>query len=424
MKVQVHELEPCRRELVVEAPEAEVAAAWEAACGRVQRDASLPGFRRGRVPRALVRSRFADDVRRAVAETLIPDVYRRALDESHLLPVDEPDLRDLQLAEGQPLRFTAVVEIKPTIVLDRYRGVTVKHTPVTVTDADVDAALATLAERRATLVAVGRPIRIGDFVTVDYEARPEGAASRVEPGYTFEVGSGRVLPEMDEAVLGLQVGDERTVAVRFPDGHPREELRGRSGQLTLRVVEVKEKEVPALDDEFAKALGAHETLAELRRALRTDLDAQRARQNRRTLEEAAVDAALAGHPFPVPEGLVTREISHRIDHARDRFRREGVDPDTLPWDYQRLASELRPDAERTVRRALLVEALAEKEELTVADRDLDAEIERLAQTAGRPPQAIRGLLQRGGDLEGLRSSLLEAKVLAFLVEHADVVASE
>lgn len=420
MRVQVQELDPCKRQLVVEAPQNEVAAAWEAACGRIQRDARLPGFRKGKVPRTLVRSRFADEVRRAVAESLIPEVYRRALDEARLDPVEEPDLRDVQLEEGQPLRFTAVVEIKPAIALGQYRGVTVGHTPVAVTEADVDAALGALAEQRATLVTVTRPAREGDFVVVDYEIQPEGAEPHVVRGYAFEVGRGRVLPEMDEAVLRLEAGAERRLAVRFPQGHPREELRGKTGQLSLRVVEVKEKELPALDDEFARGLGSHETLTELRSAIQRELTLQRERQNRRGLEEAVVDAVLATHDVVVPESLVLREISHRVGHARERLRRDGVDPDTVPWDYPRLTAELRPDATRAVRRALVLEAIAEKEEITVSETELDAEIDRLARDSGRSSQTVRALLQRSGELEGMRFGLREAKVLKLLVEQADI----
>src|SRR5581483_3694094 len=159
-----------------------VRAAWEAACGRVQRDARLPGFRKGKVPRTLVRTRFADEVRQAVAESLIPTVYRRAVDEARLLPVDEPELREVELEEGRPLRFTAVVEIKPAIALGAYRGVTVRHTPRAVTDADVEAAPAALAEQRATLVTAARPARIGDLVLVDYEFTPEGGGRPARAG--------------------------------------------------------------------------------------------------------------------------------------------------------------------------------------------------------------------------------------------------
>jgi trigger factor len=257
-------------------------------------------------------------------------------------------------------------------------------------------------------------------VILDYTIEPEGSAPRTEQGYAFEVGRGRVLPEMDEAVLGLAAGDERQVSVRFPAEHPREDLRGKPGRLTLRVVEVKEKELPALDDDFARSLGSHQTLAELRAAVRAELEAARQRQNRLGLEAAAVDAVLARHDFAVPESLVLREVAHRIGRMQAGISRQGIDPAKLPWDYDQLTEELRPTALRAVRWALVQEAIAEREELTVSDAEIEAEVARLAQEAGRAPQAMRSLLQRSGDLEGLRLNLREQKVLNLVIEHARI----
>jgi trigger factor len=225
---------------------------------------------------------------------------------------------------------------------------------------------------------------------------------------------------MDETVIGLDAGDERRLTVRFPETHSREELRGKTGQLWLRVVEVKEKELPALDDDFARGLGSHQTLADLRAALRQELTAQAEHRNRRVLEEGAVDAVLAAHDFAVPETLVLREVAFRVGHAREQVGRQGVDPDSLRWDYAKLTDELRPVATTAVRRALLLEAIAEREELAVTDADVDAEIERLARQSGRAPQALRSLLQRRGDLEELSRGLREAKTLALLTEHAHI----
>jgi trigger factor len=225
---------------------------------------------------------------------------------------------------------------------------------------------------------------------------------------------------MDEAVIGLEAGGSRAVQVRFPDSHPREELRGKTGDLVLQVVEVKEKEIPPLDDELARALGSHETLEGLREAVRTQLVAEGGRQDRRALEEATVDAALATHQFDVPESLVLREVSHRIGMARERLRRQGIDPDAVRWDYAKLTAELRPDAERAVRRGLLLEAIAAREEIFVTDADVEAEIERLGRESGRPAPAVRALLERNDDLDGLRLALREARTLAWLVEHATV----
>lgn len=420
MKVEVQELEGCRRELAVEAPPDVVRAAWEEALGRVQRQARLPGFRKGRVPRDLIRLHFAAEVRREVAERLIPEVYRQAVTETGLRPVDEPQLRDLLLAEDQPLRFTAAVEVRPAIPLGEYKGVRVRHSPRPTTDADVEAALQALAEQQAELRTVARPAREGDQVIVDYALTPEGGEPRREQGYAFLVGQRRVLPEMDEAVVGLGAGDERELTVRLPETHPREELRGKSGRLRLRVVEVKEKWVPPLDDDLARSLGDSQGLDDLRAAVRKEVEAETERQNRRELEAKVVEAVLAGHEFAVPEAMVLRQVSHRIGHARDRLRRDGIDPDALPWDYAKLTKELRPEADQAVRRALLLEAIAEREGLTVSEEEVEAEVARIAAGSNRNPQAIRSLLERGGELDGLRHALREAKALAFLVEHAHI----
>ncbi|MBI4610860.1 MAG: trigger factor [Candidatus Rokubacteria bacterium] len=420
MKVAVEELEACKRRLQVEAPEDLVRQAWEEAYGRVQRQARLPGFRKGHVPRTLVKLHFADEVRREVANRLIPEVYRRALAEAGLLPVEEPELQDVTLEEGIPLKFTAVVEIKPAITLGTYRGLRVQQAPTPVTDAEVEQALGHLREHHAEFRSVERAATHGDLVIVDYTLLPDAMEPRSERGYAFLVGSQSVLPEIDAAVTGLPPGEEREVPVRFPEDHPREELRGRAGTARVKAVEVKEKVLAALDDEFARGLGEYEDLAALRAAVRKELEAQRERENRRALEEGVVEVLLAGHAFQVPEAMVLRQMGHAIGHTRERIRRQGVDPDKIPWDYEKLASELRPGAEKAVRRALLLEAIAEREGLNPSDDDVTREVERVAAATKRPAPAVRRLMEQSGDLDSLRLALREARVLDFLIEHATI----
>jgi len=209
MKVAVEELESCKRRLAVEAPLDIVQKEWEKAYGRVQKRASLPGFRRGHVPRSLVKLHFADDVRREVAEHLIPDVYRQALSEAQIAPVNEPDLQDLKLEEDAPLSFTAVVEVKPAITLGEYRGVEVQHAPSPVTDAEVDETLERMREQHAEFRSVERAAATGDMVIVDYTLAPQDHEPSTATGYHFLVGSGTVLPEIDAAAIGLTAGQER-----------------------------------------------------------------------------------------------------------------------------------------------------------------------------------------------------------------------
>src|SRR6266853_2064291 len=375
MKVDVEEMGACKRRLQVEETPEVVTRAWEQAFGRVQREAKLPGFRKGKVPRSMIKLHFADDVRQEVARRLIPDVYRQALAETRIEPVEEPDLQEVTLEENAALKFAAVVEVKPAIALGSYTGLAIEHAPKPFAESEVDEALTALQEQHAEYRAVER------------------------------------------AVIGLAAGGSRQTRVRFADDHRNEALRGKSAEASVTVSEVKEKVLPPLDDDFAKSVGgSFETLDALRDEVRKGLQARREADNRRALESAVLDAVLAGHAFEVPDALVLRQVGHQIEHAREHMRRQGLDPDKVPWDYKKLLEDLRPGAEKAVKRALLIEAIADKEGLQPVDADVDAEVERIAQASQRPAPAVRRMLEQSGDLEGIRHTLGERKTVDFLIE--------
>jgi trigger factor len=331
--------------------------------------------------------------------------------------VEEPDLQEVTLEENAALKFAAVVEVKPAITLGAYTGLQIEHTPKPFTDGDVDEALTALREQHAEYRAVERAADPGDLVIVDYTLTPEGMEPRSETGYGFVIGGGNALPEMEEAVIGLTAGGTRQTRVRFGDDHRNEALRGKSADATVSVKEVKEKVLPALDDDFAKSVGGDfETLEALRDEVRKGLEARREAENRRALEATVLDAVLAGHTFEVPEALVLRQVGHQVEHAREHMRRQGVDPDRIPWDYKKLLEDLRPGAEKAVKRALLIEAIASREGLQPADADVEAEVERLAQASQRPAPAVRRMLEQSGDLEGIRHTLGERRTVDFLIE--------
>ncbi len=421
MRVDVEELGACKRRLQVEETPEVVQAAWERAFTRVQREARLPGFRKGKVPRSMIKLHFADDVRQEVARRLIPDVYQQALAETRLEPVEEPDLQEVTLEENAALKFSAVVEVKPAITLGQYTGLTVAHTPKPFAESLVDEALTRLQEEHVEYRAVERPADVGDLVIVDYTLTPDGMEPRSETAYGFLIGSGAVMPEIEEVVIGLSPGGSRATRVRFPQDHRNEALRGKVGEAQVKVTEVKEKILPPLDDDFAKSVGTFETLEALRGEVRKGLEARRAQENRRALEDAVLDAVLAAHRFEVPEALVLRQVGHQIEHAREHMRRQGMDPDRVPWDHKRLLEDLRPGAEKAVRRALLVEAIVDKEGLRPTEADLEAEVERIAASGQRPVPAVRRMLEESGDLEGIRHGLLERRAIDFLIEKNPVI---
>ena len=420
MKVAVEEIEGCKRRLAVEAPLDVVQKEWERAYGRVQKRAALPGFRKGHVPRSLVKLHFADDVRREVAEHLIPDVYRQALTEARIDPVNEPDLQELTLEENAPLSFKAVVEVKPAITLGDYRGVEVEHAPPAVTDTDVADTLERMRDQHAEFRSVERAAATGDLVVVDYTLAPDDHEPSTATGYHFLVGGGTVLPEIDAAVVGLKAGDEREVSVRFADDHRMESLRGKGGTAKLKVGEVKEKVLPALDDEFAKGLGEFETLEAVRAEVRKQLTTAREAEGRRALEDKVMEALLARHEFGVPDAMVMRQVAHQVEHTRERLRRQGVNPDGIQWDYPKIVGELRPAAEKGVRRALLLEAIAEQESIAPSEAEVDAEVDKFAKASQRPAPAVRRMMEKSGDLEALRHGLREKRTLDMLIEHARI----
>lgn len=420
MRVEVTDIEPCKRRVAVEAPLERVTKEWEQAYGRVQKQARLPGFRKGHVPRSLVKVHFADEVRREVAEHLIPEVYRQAVAEAQLDPVNEPDIQDLRLEEGAPLSFVAVVEIKPAIALTEYTGLDVEHAPTAITSERVDETLEHMREQQAEFRSVDRAASPGDLAIVDYTLNVDGQEPTSQTGYAFVLGDGSVMREIDEVAVGTRAGETREVGIRFPDDYRREELRGKSGTAALKVVEVKEKILPNLDDELAKSLGQFDDLAALRVEVQRQLERQQEAEDRHALEDKIVDTLLGRHEFGVPDSLVMRQIAHQVEHARERMRRQGVDPDRLPWDYPKLIGELRPGAERAVRRALLLEAVAERESLAPADADIDAEVEKIAQAGQRPAPAVRRMMEKSGDLEALRRGLRERMTLQFLIDRAQI----
>jgi trigger factor len=188
------------------------------------------------------------------------------------------------------------------------------------------------------------------------------------------------------------------------------------------VVEVKEKVLPALDDDFAKTVGQFDALAALRAEVRRQLEGRRGSEERRALDEKVVEALLARHEFTVPDALVMRQTAHQIEHARERLRRQGVDPERFPWDYGKLVPELKPGSERAVRRALLLEAIAQREGLAPSEAEVDAEVERIAQASQRPLPAVKRMMEKSGDLDGLRLGLRERKTLDWLIAKAAVTA--
>ena len=403
----------------------EVEKASDRAYRQLAQKYNVPGFRRGHAPRSMIERMLGKDaVYHEGLDDLIESSYRSAITENDLRPLAQPEVETPELEIGQPYTFTAKVPVLAPVKLGDYQAVRVPLPEATVSDEDVEKVLQQLRQDQAMWLPVERPAELGDQVTVDLKLTVgERTVSDLHDN-EFELTGERVgiFSGMDQHIVGMSEGESKTFTTTIPEDYANTEIAGQEAHYEVTVKGVKHREMPELDDELAKTVGQFDTLAALRAEISKGLQTRRETENRRALEDAVMEAVLAGHPVEVPEALVLRQVGHLIEHTRERVRRQGMDPDKLPWDYGKLLEELKPGAEKAVRRSLVLEAIAEKEGLTPTDADIDAEVEKIAVANNRPVPAVRRIMQDNGDLDGLRHSLRESRTLEFLISKSTVSA--
>lgn len=390
---------------------------------RLVKKAKLPGFRPGKVPRKIFEQAYgAQTITNEAMEDVVPTVYAKAVREHDLDPVDRPKMELLPDDDGQPRRIKAVVDVRPAIELSDYKGLTVNAEPVTVTDEDVERALKTLARDRATLVPVEREARLGDVVTVDYEGKIDGVAFEggTAQGQQTELSEERFIPGFATGIAGMKAGETKDVEATFPDDYQQTDLAGKTAVFTISLHEVKELELPPIDDELAKAVSQHQTLDELQADVRKRLQTAAEARIKRETGNDLVERLVASHDFPLPEVLVEREIDGMVSDGAGMAARMGMSFD----DYLKavgkteddLRKEYREDAERRVKGTLILEAIAKTENITATPADIQQELQALARQYGQPVDRIRQAL--GNNVLSLMDGIVRNKTVEFLVEHA------
>jgi len=434
MKLDVTELGPTKRVLKIEVPEEEVSKRFERAYAELNRQVHVPGFRPGKAPLALLEKRYAKAVEEDVARQLMPDYYERAVRQAGIVPVlvEIPPLERVKIKKNAPFSFTATVEIKPKIELRDYRPpnpISLKPDKRTVTDEQVAKAIEALREQHAQLDAAppATALRDGHYAVLDVEGFVdlvplEGAKKE---GHLHKLGAHNPVMglEVDESLLGKKEGEFVEISQPYPAGHPDQRLAGKTVVFRLTVKAVKEKKLPTLDDEFAKDCGPYNTLAELTDKLRVEME----RALKKEIEESYKDAILKRlaetHHFEVPEVLLERELSAMVGQqmqAKRRTRPEFDDPAKRNQELKQLLEDSRPEATRRVKIGLILEAIAQKEGLTVEDEDIASEIERIAREVKAQPDEVRRMLEAGGEesKDELRGRILYDKALDFVYRHA------
>jgi len=425
LEVRVSETSPVVRTLEIEVSAKRVTRAFDRAYRELGRQARVRGFRPGKVPRAVLERLYGASILEDLERRLVGDTLGEAVAQVGIQPVAEPAIEAQPPADGSAFRYSARIEVKPALALPAVRGLPAVRPPTEVRFEEVEEQLETLRQRHAPLVeeAEGTAAARGNVLAIDYVGRLDGQAFEGGTGQDveLELGTGRFIPGFEEQLEGARAGDDREVRVRFPEGYANAELAGKEVVFQVHVAAVKRRALPELDDEFAKDVGDFSTLADLRARIRSDLEAARQREADGAVRRSVLDALLARTPFDVPPGMVDRRLQRRLSAAHRQLEK-SVPHDELHQQLDRWAVEWRPLAEREVREALLLEAVATQEGLTADDAELDARLEAMAAEQGVEVAKLRKAYQEAELLEAVRVQLLDEKALALLAREARIEA--
>ena len=419
-----------KREIQIEIPAEEVTRQTESLIQKYQKLARLPGFRRGHVPASIIRQRFTEDIKSEVVEALVPRYFRSEAEKLGLKPVSQPRVTDLHIHEGQPLRFKASFEIMPELKVEGYKELRAEKPQVSVTDEEVENALNDLREQHATFTSVeGRALADGDFAQVSFHGKPKEAEPASIPDMgtktvhmddvLVEIGGKNTMPEFTENLRGASAGEERTFEVRYPEDAPDKRLAGKTFTYTVKVNSIKQKNLPELNEAFAKQLGEFDNLEEVRKRIRDGLEAERTHAAEHAAKEKLVEELVKCHEFDVPEALVERQIDIRLERGLRALAAQGMRPEDMKkMDLARLRAGQREQALNEVKASLLLEKIADEEKIEVGNEELDQEIEALAKQSKQTSEAIRARLTRDGALDRIRSRIRSEKTLNFLYQQS------
>ena len=413
-------IEGCRHSLEISIPVQEVESETSRVVADVQKRAKFPGFRPGKVPTSLVRKQFAADIRQKVLESLIPKHLQKQFEADNLNVVGTPDISDVHFHDGEPLRFKAEFEVVPTIELGEYKGVEVPYQDPQVTDEDVAKRLEELREQKAEYVNIDpRPIENGDFAVVALEsiAGVEGEPVKQDE-MVLEMGGTDTFEAFTENLLGLSPGDEKEFQVTYPDDYGAKRLAGNTVTFHATVKGIRRKELPELNDEFARDLGDYRDLEELREALRKNLFAQRESEAQQAAKTKIVDKLVEQHTFPVPEVFVERQIKNRVEQSRRAMAAEGIDPNSIKLDWEKVKASQRDKAVNEVKASMLLSRISEREAIHATRDEVDREVERIARQQREPVAALQMRLEKDGTLGRIANHIQTEKTLGFLFENA------
>jgi trigger factor len=434
MKTELIDVSPTRKEIKIVVESEVVRAAFDRISDRYAKQANVPGFRRGHAPRAVVRTRFKSEIRGDVLRELIPDAVHDAIEKHELAAIGEPEVHldtneALERIGEDAISFHVGVEVLPKVELGTYKGFEATRRIRPVTDEDTDRILDGLREASAALQPVeDRPAQIGDTVTVSFQGKfidhPEDEDIKVDD-VDVTLGGPNVQKEFTDNLIGVKADDEKTFVVDYPEDFSSKGLAGKTVEYQAKVIAVRVKELPELDDEWARSLGDDfDSLETLRGKIRGDLEKRAADDADNRLRSELVHKLLEAHQFEVPESLVERQTQYRLDSfVRDMIGR-GIDPRSQQLDWEGARAELKTQAQEDVRSSMLLERIADEEQINVSAEEIDAEIDAIARASQQPKEQVRGVLTKDGGERSIANRLRNRKAIDLIKENARVTDEE
>jgi trigger factor len=422
-KIEIVDISSCKKQINVEVPAEKVSEEFNRVCKMVAQNASVPGFRPGRAPVSVVKTRFRKEIREQVMRDMLPDVLKSAIVDNKLAVVGEPDIAEFTLNEGQPLVFKAKIEVLPEFELKEYKAQKINKKVRIITDEMVEKQLEKLRQQQANLTPVeDREVQDKDYVNVDVVGKflNHDAADIKTDGLQLEVGSPNLQAEFTQNLLGLKIGDEKTFQVNYPEDSTNKSLAGKNLEYTLKLNSIKVKEVPNLDDEFAQSLGEYENLADLKQKTRENFENNAKEEANERLNELVLEKLLADYDFDVPDYLVEGQTKERLENFITSLARQGLDPRTTQIDWMGIRENQRSVATKDVKCALILEKIAEKEQVELEDSELDEEIKRMAKATELSFEDVKSFLTKDGAIDSIKSKLRNNKVLKVIIDSSEI----
>jgi trigger factor len=410
---------PCQRELSIEIPADIVKAETDNLVSRYQKLANIPGFRKGKVPGAIVRQRFAEEIKSDVVDALVPRYFRDEAKKQNLSPVSQPRVTDLHIHDGEPLRFKASFEVMPDFQVAPYEDIRVTTLDTNVSDEEVQTALNNLRDQHATFTAVeeDRPLQEGDFAVAGFKGTPKETDADSKPvevdEIMVEIGGQNTIPEFTENLRGAKPGDQRTFEVKYADDFADKRLAGKILTYEVTVKGIKTRTVPEINDEFAKELSADfNTVDDLRTRLRENMQAERQHEAEHQGKDKVVEELLQRNDFPVPDALVNDQIDLRLERGLRALAAQGMRTEDMKnMDFERLRAGQRDAALREVKAALILDRIADQEKVEVPDEEIEHELEALATQSKQTLEQVRTRLTENGGLDRIRHRIRNEKTL-------------